>query len=445
MRIKETHWIHFILTGVIMILMSGNVQAQNTDVSNLMNRAEELRKERKFSEAAEILAQCNQQHPDNIGVVILYGQTLTQMEEFGKAQAVFKEALKFHPDNPDLLKATKKLHHEAPHIASPKLQIAGSYRSDSQPLKAYGTHAVFQYYISNLLQLSLSGGINHYTGSSYSNNISYFKIEDVLESPKGKTTVGLSLGMLYSEGNKTAEWSGDLQLKQALFKNIWLEGEASRHNYVYTLPAVLNLLMYHTYKLELTWGNAAKWNGITGSSLDVFGDNNSIITYTASVQSKPVKIDHLSLAFGYNFTYMNSKQDRFRSLLSASDLLAMAPAPNTVTPIVGIYGAYYTPLQQFSNALTTNISYQMSGITWNGNLSVGVYAKTNAPSLTMSTENNSFRILKAYNLKNFVPIDLVTSLLMPVGKRWQLEVNYTFTRTYFYDSHNLAAWVKYSF
>ena len=226
----------------------------------------------------------------------------------------------------------------------------------------------FQYYFSNALQLSLNGGVNHYTGSSNSNTISYIEIGDVLESAKGKTILGLTLGNSISERNKTSDWSGDFQIKQALYKNLYLKGEAIRHNYNYTLSGVLNLLMNHTYRLELNWRHFEKWDGMVGTSLDVFGDDNSIITYYASVLSKPVKVEHLSIAFGYAFNYMNSKQDRFGSVLSNAELLAMAPAPNTVTAIQGTYATYYTPLEQFANSLTTNISYQSGGITLNGNL-----------------------------------------------------------------------------
>ncbi|MBN2615145.1 MAG: tetratricopeptide repeat protein [Bacteroidales bacterium] len=505
MHSKATHWILLILTGVL-FLMAGNVRAQNTLLDSTLIQAEELRNEKRLEEAAKVLAHYEQLFAGNPTIERLYGQTLCQLKKIEQAKNLYQNALRLNPSNSGLihdyaqlllnlkdyktaekiLRELKKsdfttlfllgkasyyaghekkalyflkkalelkpdnnnaqnLYREVHQIVSPKLQIAGSFRSDSQPLKGYGTHAVFQYYISKLLNLSLYGGINHYSGTSNSNNITYFKIREAFESFKGTTQMSLTLGKLYSGGNKRSDWSGDFQIKQALFKSLYLKGGAVRHNYDYTLAGVLSLLMYHTYSLELSIGSIEKWNGLIGSSLDIFPDNNSIITYFVSFQSKPVKLNPFSIAFGYAFNYMNSKEDRFGSVLSATELLDMALPPNTVTPIQGTYGSYYTPLQQFSNSLTTSISYQSGAITVNGNISVGIYAETNAPLLSLSTQYDGFRILKKYQLKNFVPINLGTSFLSRLGSQWNMEVNYTFTRTYFYDSHNLVLRLKYSF
>ena len=497
----------FCLTGFAFLLAPGSLQAQNTELVNTLDSVEILRNEKKYAAAAGLLARYEKKFPGNLSIEKIYGQMLVRMQAYSQARAVYRQALIIHPDDPDLVRDFGQLllrmkdyqaaenlllplvnkgknsfstlyqlgmvyyytrqdrkacvylkkaleskpndarvntfYQEVRRNVSPSLQVTGEYSDNSNPIKRYGTQAVFQYYVAHYLQLCVSGGFNHYSGKDHFSNQPYFKIANVFQSHKGNTTLKISLGKLYATTQNLSDWTGDFQFNQSLTHWAYVAGEASRQLYNYTLNAVVQMLMYNSYEVDLNLGHAENWNGLVGTSLNVFPDHNSIISYYAKFLSKPIKASHFSAALGYEFTYSNSKQDRFGSTLSATDLMALYP--EIPQDLGGAYTTYYTPLRQFSHNVLTHIAYVTEHITFTGKASVGLYAKTNAPSLTLAGTQNNITIVKNYHLKNYVPITLDAAFHANMGLHWKLDITYNFSKTYFYDSHQLAAGIKYQF
>ncbi len=506
-KISRKHIFPFII-GFFLILFSNNpVAAQSTLLSQTLNKARQLRNEKKFTEAANLLGDFENRYPGNIWIEQMYGQTLFWMHDFQKAEKVYRKALTFHPEDPGLLygygillfaekkynmaekillsfvekqpgnfdaesilgkiyyykgdfklaashfknalnknpgnNEIKNLYQEVYRIIHPNLSIIGDFRSDTQPMTSFGPYAKFQWYVSQLLNFDISGSLINYSKIPSFNTVSFFKLGNTFQFPERKISIKINGGKYYSSLNSSSAWGGRFQLRKTLFKNISLKAEALRTNYDYTVSSAEQLLMINRLSLGLSLGKQNSWNGDIGAFMEFYPDNNYMNAYYAWFLSKPVKLSSFNISFGYAFNYMNSKEDRFRTKLSQNVILASS---NTNSSIEGVYDPYYTPHNQFSNSVLANISFDIdASTTIYGHASVGIYSKTNAPSFSIASNNGISSIVKNYNYQNFTPLDIGFLMISNLNRQWQLTLKYTFLQTYYYNSNSIRAGIKYYF
>ncbi len=494
---KRMTWL-LLLFGVVLI---APVSAQNPLVNQTIEKAKVLRNEKKFGEAARLLSDFEKKYPGNLWIEQLYAQTLFWLKDYRTADLVYRRAIGYHPANPDLRygyaemlfaenkldeavqqlqvyvdlkpqdaagqaflgkvfyylqqfrkaekhlalavgqnpsdKETESLYREVYRIVSPQLSFAAVYMNDDQPLQSFGTQVKFQWFVSNALDLDVSGTGFRYFDISDPGIISKIEAGNRFHFAKAHLTFRLAGAWFYADALQTQDWGGSVELEKKLGKVVRVSLEAGRTNYTYTVASVENnLLMVNQYALHLAVGKSNGWNGEAGGRYQFFPDDNYVSAFYGWFLSRPVKLSGFRLAFGYAFNYMDSKEDRFE------------PKPGNrfqgaAGNVEGVYVPYYTPHNQYANSLLANFNYRFSSYAaLYGHASVGVYSQTYAPGYTLSNTGN---YEKTFSYQSYTPLDLGLRFQADISRKAKFSLDYTFLQTYYYSSHNVRLAFSYYF
>jgi len=493
-----------------LISLVGYTNAQNTLVTNTLSKAKQLRNEKNFAEAASVLGNFEKKYPGNLWIEQMYAQTLFWMKDYRQADVIYKRAIGFHPDNMALKydyavmlfaenkldqakeqlltytrskqdnagaetllgkifyyqsqfkdaekslgravqlnpndKELKKLYREVYRIVSPQLTLTADYLKDDQPMQAIGSTLKFQWYLSDLLNVDVSGNAFNYTDIPNAGLISTAEIGNRFHFRKAGLELRLAGAWFYANSNKTYDWGGTVQINKKIGENFNFALEARRTNYTYTVASVSNnLLMINQLSLNFTAGKANSWNGKAGARYQFFPDNNYVSAFYAWFLSKPLNLSGFKLAFGYAFNYMDSKEDRFEPKLAGIN--ASGNGRNNGNSgsnnIEGIYVPYFTPHNQYANSVLANFNFHVAPhAAFYGHASVGVYSKTYAPGFSLS--NNGI-LEKTFAYQNYIPLDLGLSFQMDISRKTALSITYSYLQTYYYNSHNVNFGFRYYF
>ncbi len=249
------------------------------------------------------------------------------------------------------------------------------------------------------------------------------------------------VGGISSKNAAKLNWIGGLHLVKKFTQPIQIDLMAERVNYDYTVSSVErdSILLVSRFSLNVSLGKKDNWNGLIGTQLNVFPDNNSVSSYYLWFLSKPVGFANFKFYFGYGFNFMTSKEDRYVAIDSLSQILL-----SSTGKIEGIYNPYYTPLNQMSNSLLVNIKYQLGSSTEiYGHASVGLFSTTDAPYLYLdNNEVDATVVVKGYGKQNYTPLDFGMSLQSKLSKRLDLSISYSYLSTYYFVTNNFDIGVK---
>lgn len=499
----KTRWLNWPILALFIFSLTGIVNAQNELVTKTLDKSRQLIDVKNFSEATEILGSFENQYPGNIYVERLYAQTLFWMHNFDLASTIYERAIDFHPHNMDVkyeyaimlfdykeydkakkllleyttvnpgngdaefllgkiyyyqrrfhdavinlrnairlipdYKDAKELYREVYHIIAPQLGLGGSFRIDEQPMNAIGPKLRFNWYRSDMIDIGISGDATKYFDVPASNVISSVKISNKFNFVESGINVKIAAGGIYSKLETNFDWLGEFQLVKKFRKSFQIELLAKRKNYDYTVSSITNLLLISQYALNISIGNQNGWNGMIGMLSNFFPDDNYVNSNYLWLLSRPIKVSNFKFYFGYAFSYMNSKEDRFESADSLSQIIS-----GSSDKIEGIYNPYYTPINQLSNSLLTNITFTLgSHLALYGHASVGLYSTIDAPYLYL--DNNEFNntvIVKGYSNQRYIPLDIGIKLKSELSNKLELNISYTYLSTYYFVTNNIDVGVK---
>ncbi len=483
----------------IFLAFTSIIGAQNQLVDSTLAQANRLRDANRFEEAAAILGSFEKQYPGNIWVERLFAQTLFWMQDFDGAATIYERAIGYHPEDmavkfeyalmlfdqnnfekakPLLLEYTQapeyageaeallakinyylgeygdasshlqkaialnpndqsvvKMHHEVQRIIRPNLGIGADYINDQQPMQTIGPSLQFNWYRSNMLDFSVSGNLLKYADIPNPNIISSLLFTNRFHINNSRLKIHVSAGGFYSDLGKEINWAGSIQLVKEFVSPLKIDLKVERSNYSYTISSVSSLLMVNQVALNISIGRQDDWNGLLGSQLISFPDDNYVNSYYAWVLSRPIKFSSFKLSLGYAFSYMNAKEDRFAPATTVEQIIEDETYDQKIE---GRYDPYYTPINQINNSLLLNLSFQPSpSAIFNAHASVGLYSLIDGPYffLDHDTENN-LTIKKDFATQNYIPMDLGISFRKEISKKLELTTSYRYLSTYYFVSHN---------
>jgi len=484
----------------IALIGLGPVVAQNQLVISTLENARAKIDQKKLEEAVLILAAFENQYPGDIYVERLYAQTLSWLLEYERSEEVYQKALGFHPNNSDLkfeyaimlidygkyelaeeqlidvlkedsdhgnilvllgkinyfqgkykkaaaylskallLKPendeVESLSQTVHHILSPQLTFDLMYREDQQELIVFGPQLSFKWYLSRIFELGLKTQLNKYSGLFYNNNdgniLSSLEVFNRFHFQKVGFSAQLSAGVARSRIGSSKEFCGGVHLSQKLYKSLQVDFVACRKNYDYTLLSAQQLLMISQYKMSLSQGKENGFNGLAGLQYSFFPDDNYVYAYYLWFLTKPVKLSKLNISFGYAFNHMNSKGDRYEALETIR--------PNyqgNSSKIEGIYNAYYTPMDLWSNSVLLKMEYSWNkNVKVKGHASVGLISSIDAPYLYYDFNSvGIIEIFKGFSQESYIPYDFGFHLQSYLSKNLEFQLSYSYLSTYFFATH----------
>ena len=493
---------------VFVMMVSTQTHAQNTLLNNTLKTAKALRNQKQFSKAVAILGDFEKKYPGNLWVEQLYAQTLFWMKQYGQAENVYKRALRFHPENNDLkyeyalllydmnqfdrarqlltrytqsvknngtaetmlgqllywnhdykqaylhLKRAKllspnnsqtaRLYREVFRLISPGLNIQSSYTEDSQPLKSFGGGTLFNWYMNPFTDIRLNAKTRQYTNNGEINTFTDFLIGNRFYFNKTGTQITLLGGAVYGKTHQSTQWQGALSIHQKVGKHLLTRFSATRHFYDNTLGSLTAPLMINQFNWNLQYNLPGAWNGQLGIRSQFFPDDNYVNAYYIWFLSKPLHFSDFEISLGYAFNYMDSKEDRFETMLSTEKILAIN---NPNTAIDGIYTPYFTPLNQFSHSVLTNLFYHFTANTqFSAHASIGVYSQTLAPGFFIDNTNQNRReVVKTYTNQRYTPMELGANFQTDLSDKLTFNLNYTYLKTYYYSANQFSLGINFYF
>ena len=492
----------------LILLITTPLLAQNPLLDSTLSISKQLRNEKKFNEAAEVLGHFEKKFPGNLWVEQLYAQTLYWLHDYRQADIIYTRALRYHPDNAEikyeyalllfdqkhfdkarqLLEAytktvqnnanaeallgklyywkfdykkaivhlknavelspkeveSRRLYREVLRIISPQLTLNGNYLWDTQPLHAVGMDIGFQWYKNPFADLQLFTESKYYYQISNPVTVSGFLIGNRFHFDKLKMQIALLGGAYFSTSDNSAKWRGKIALQQKFGKHFWYQLSAKRSLYDNTILSLSQPLMVNQYDVGLNYEKENGWSGKLGVRAQFFPDSNNVNAYYLWFLSKPVKFAGFQLSLGYAFNYMNAKESRF---VPKYDLNEIIEKYDSTTTISGIYDSYFTPLNQMSNSLLANLSYGFSKHSvLSLHASVAVYAKTDAPGFYLDKDNegNTEIVSSTYRV-SYHPLDVGASFQTDFSDKLTLNLSYTYLKTYYYNTNRIHVGLKFYF
>ncbi len=486
---------------------SQTVTAQNPILDSTLSRAKQLRNQKQFKEAIAILGNFEKKYPGNLWIEQLYAQTLFWMKRYNESSIIYRRALRYHPNNIDLkydyalllfdmnnfdkaremlevythkrknnaaaeallgklffwhndytkslthLSIAKKLNPnnkrinnlylEVKRIISPQLEVDGNYTFDTQPLDAYGGQLYYSWQKSKAIDLQLSTYFTHYKYDNNSNNFAGFLLGNKFHINKIGMQVILMGGTYFGVSNKSTHFQGNISILQKIKKYFFYHMSLNRTFYDYTVTSVKSPLMINQITFEAGYKKPSGWDINAGIRSQFFPDTNYVNAYYAWILSKPLKFYEIDISLGYAFNYMDSEHDRYTTKEDIMHIEANGSSSN----IEGIYNPYFTPLEQFSNSVLLNLTYNISNdVRFTAHASIGLYSKTLAPGFALDDSNpNKPVIIKYFAKVNYTPLDIGASFNAYLSDKLNLNVSYTFLQTYYYNSNRFIVGIKFYF
>ncbi len=494
---KKKIW--FLLLFAVVLIVP--VSAQNPLVNQTIKKAKMLRNEKKFGEAARLLGDFEKKYPGNLWIEQLYAQTLFWLKDYRTADLVYRRAIGYHPENPDLRygyaemlfaenkldeaarqlqvyvglkpddaagqaflgkifyyelqfkkaekhlalavglnpsdKKTEILYREVFRIVRPQLLFTAGYMNDDQPMQSLGSGLKFQWFVSNALDFDVSGNAFRYFGIADPGMISEAEAGNRFHFRKAHLSVRLSGAWFYAESTRAQEWGGGVELEKQLGKLVRLNLEARRSHYTYTISSVENNLLM-----------------MNQYALDVSVGQSDNWNGQAGGRYQFFPDDNYVNAFYAWFLSRPVKLSGFRLAFgyafnymdSKEDRFEPKPGnrfQGAAGNVEGVYVPYYTPHNQYANSLLANFSYRFSSYAaLYGHASVGVYSQTYAPGYTLSNTGN---YEKTFSYQSYTPLDLGLRFQADISRKAKFSMDYTFLQTYYYSSHNVRLAFSYYF
>ncbi|MBS1595229.1 MAG: tetratricopeptide repeat protein [Bacteroidetes bacterium] len=316
---------------------------------------------------------------------------------------------------------------------APYLRYTVGYQRDDQPMQVIGISVESGLSYSWLLNPKVQATDREFYAAGKWNVTLAASLGNKFVFGKAGTDVSLSLGVFKSFSAGT-DWTGDVTVRQKLYKYLSLQLQAGRAPYLSTLSSASLSLMQNTLGASLILNKENSWSAQAAYSYQFFNDHNPIQTASVWALSQPVKASVFSFRFGYGYRYTTSARSTYRSVKSLSEILATYTAGEQ---IAGIYDPYFTPLRQHIHSAIIAIGIRPARFVSIGiKGDIGFYAQAQNPYLYLDKTSADVIYLASGSYKEvFHPYRLSANIDFKLSRRISLGADYAYTSAFFYASH----------
>ncbi len=226
-----------------------------------------------------------------------------------------------------------------------------------------------------------------------------------------------------------------LAVGKKINRNFSIDLNSSYSPYVSTLSSLDNTPNFLNTQLGIRWENNKNWQGKLVCGYNYFiNDQNYIFNFGGWFLIPPLKMNFMTISFGYGFNFSDSHESRFESIKSLNQILN---SWNTTQEINGVYDPYFTPNhQQVHNAIFSFSAPFTKRMNLSGKAVYGILAQADNPYLYLSTNDEDVTIIsRDFSTIYFNPLELNLNLELDFMERKSLKFEYVYMKTSYYLSH----------
>jgi len=438
------------------------------DINSVRLQGQILSWENDYDNAFALYAAALQRNP-NPYVTLDYGRMLFEQYHLQKAKEILLALLKTDPQNVEALNTLGTIAYWQGHTrlalkyfklvtaqypknswavkyvdqmrddGTPYLAINESYLSDSQPLKTISSNIETGWYSSFLFSPKIDVSAQDFNINGNSKQLYAYKAGNTFSFNSLNLKATATVGGYRTPVDNSTSWTAGLALDEKITSDIDLNAFGAHVPYFNSLASLQQKVTYDTYGANLTYNPADSWYGWIGFNRQRYMDNNNIQTAGISVLSPPLQVTDFSFYIGYSFNYSNADNDEYQPNIT----IAQAESG---TKISGVYSPYFTPKNQLENSVLANVSYKPdSAFTISINSNIGAYTIADKPYFYLDyNTSQQLEFVKGFYRAGFVPVQATAALSYTLSGSVSLQGNYTYIRTFFYNSSlaNLGIKIK---
>ena len=363
-----------------------------------------------------------------------------------KALSILEQNIKYNATHKESL----QLKNQILAAQRPYLILKNEYYSDQQPIHKYLGNIELGVYKSRYLAPSIHVKTQQFL--SPKSSLYELSVGNSFSFSKLKSKLDINLGAVsFSNELKSI---GKANLETKITKNLSASLSYQKNPYYYTLSSLtLPMFLYQEVNIGLSWGKKYEssfvktsflklenWNAKASIGRQYFDQNQIDGTY-AWVLSPPIATKSISARLGYVYSYTNSAELRYSSVKSYSEILSnWSPAP-----IQGFYMPYFTPLNQSIHGLITNVDIQLNKsmiLELRGNFALKAQAE--APYLFIQKANDT-ALTTGSSLVAYHPMKLSSAIKYMLNARFNIGLDYQYSKAFFFTSSQAAIEIKYTF
>ena len=393
-----------------------------------------------YKEAKPLLNQYRGYDSTNLEMRLDIAKVYLAEGDYDKAQKEIKAVLTQDGKNSRALSLLDELHA----AQSSWVKIKGNYNLDSQPLQTITPAVEAGVYLHPEATLRLNLQTPVFVSNASLKNAEWLQIGDQSAFRKAGVQIIFDAGVVKQPYLNKISWTGNLELKQLLFKHFVLQAQAERKPYYYTLGSLDTVIMVNRFSAYAEWNDLNNWNGHIAFEFNQFPDKNYTIGGNGWVFTPPLKVSVLEFRIGYAYSYSTSKSNRFSPENTLAQIIANY---STTTDITGVYSPYFTPdNMSVHSALVSIVAHPAKIFDLGFNANVGFYATALTPYFFLDKNaSDATYIAEGYATEKFYPMEFSAYGLVRISKKISLKADYTYRKTYFYTSNTVGLSLKINF
>ncbi len=450
-------------------LLESWLQANPPDAGILWLHARNEFWRKKFGKSLQLYRQALALEPANLYMRLDYAETALQSGRYAQADSILNNLPKDDRGDPYAQSIRAKYHFwtgdfnqaltlaRSSQKAAPKpetealvqsisgatrpwLHAGGTFMTDDQPLQRFDAHVRAGKYLSRFFDVRAEGALQFFEPEAGPVNARSIHVSNVTRVARSGTEIETGAGV-FQLGEFLSDWTGKLKLTQRLPAGLSLSARAERLPYLWTPAAVDTGLIFHQASAALEWKEK---HGIwvnSGVQADFFSDGNRVLTTWAWVLSPVLKAGPASLRIGYSYSLADSKENRFASIKTLSEILDPF---DPEAEIRGIFRPYFTPEQMRIHFGIAQADLHISKrFTLSVHAKYGFSARAMNPYLFLDTDaSGTILIRRDFLDTQFTPAEAGARLTLQFSERVTAEASYVFTRNFFYELQSAAIGLK---
>lgn len=492
----------FFTLGLLLLNMS-SVHAQ----VDTLDEARRMRDSGNIEAAASLLQSYNRNHPVDVNALWLYAQSEYWLEHFESAESLYTRAVQLQPENyylhldygkvlidiGELVDAASVLSHydvddtafaaahvllariaywqgdyvrasalldrtanagppgaeaevlrsEIRFVRSPLIRLSTAYSGDTQPLHSITASVEGRLFLHPLSTVRFAFRSPAFFKENKALVAHWLQVGNTASFQRAGLEIDINAGALSHPYRRTILWTAQLELRQILTRNLLVDAMAAHTPYFNTLSSLDTTLFVNTGALSVACGNPDRWSGKAGIEVTQFPDRNTLASVYAWFLTPPLSVAIASLRIGYGYGFSDARENRF---VAKEPLAQIVATYNPLGGIAGVYQPYFTPRQQQVHSLLTSFeAHPAVGLDVGVKLNIGLNAHAQQPYLFLDNDGAGNALLvRGYTRSTFTPVDLNVYVVSPMTPEITLKFEYTYSHTYFYQSHLAGASVSMS-
>ena len=381
----------------------------------------------KTKKAAHKIDEFLVNNPSNFEALLMKAYLLLWNGNLIESEDIVNKIYKLAPQN----EITNELKKAILDVRASKLEIKSFYQKDDQPLEAIGTNISVYSYVNNTFQPTFNATFQNFDTK---NQVGSFSISNSFLLGNFGSSVIASTGVTRNFSAAT-EWIGGLDFKQKINKSNQLQLSFNRNIYLGTISSTYNTLMNNLLGIYFDHKNKL-FSFHSEYTTRFFSDKNAIENASLWIISRPLKLSVSETSLGYGFSYSNSKNNLYVPINDFNNEIVTA-----------LYNPYFTPKNQLVHSLILNENLSFSSrFALTTKATIGLFASAENPYFYPDA-NGSYTLNgnvyeKEYSIVKFTPLEINSNLKYLFSKNIEINVQFNYLKTYFYNSKYVGLGLK---